>query len=77
MLLNTINDKLDEILRIHRSLPTWIPISKQYAKECGYKSIQGLRVWCFKHLPPDKFDKRGNSWCIHISVLHFVKRKVV
>jgi len=77
MLLESINHKLDEILSIHQSLPTWIPLSKEYALECGYQTIDGLRKWCFNNLPPEKFEKRGKNWYIHISVIHYIKRKVV
>ena len=52
MLLDRIDQKLNEILQIHRSLPTWIPLSQQYAEECGYKTIDGLRKWCYNNLPP-------------------------
>ena len=77
MLLNKIDQKLDEILQIHKSLPTWIPLSQQYAEECGYKTIDGLRKWCYNNLPPELFEKHGKNWFIHVSALHLVKRKVV
>lgn len=77
MILDSINYKLDELLKIHDALPTWMPLSAEYAKECGYKTIDGLRKWCFNNLPPDKFEKRGKSWYIHRSQLHRVKRKLV
>lgn len=77
MLLESINDKLEEILLIHKSLPKWIPLTKVYANECGYTTLDGLRKWCFNNLPPDKFEKYGKNWYIHISVIHFVKRKIV
>ncbi|WP_457748091.1 hypothetical protein [Sulfurimonas sp.] len=77
MLLDNINAKLDEILAIHQNLPTWIPLSKRYAEECGYKTIDGLRKWCYNNLPPGKFEKYGKNWYVHISVVHLVKRKLV
>lgn len=77
MIFDVINEKLDEILKIHHALPTWIPLSKEYAKECGYTTIDGLRKWCYNNLPPEKFEKRGKNWYIHISAVHFVKRKLV
>lgn len=77
MVFDEINKKLDEILRIHDSLPTWIPLSKEYANECGYQTIDGLRKWCYHNLSPEKFEKRGKNWYIHVSVIHFVKRKGV
>ncbi len=77
MIFDVINEKLDEILQIHQALPEWIPLSKQYADECGYQTIDGLRKWCYNNLPPEKFEKRGKNYYIHISVIHFVKRKVV
>ena len=75
MLLNKIYESLEEILAIHEALPTWLPLSKDYALECGYKTVDGLRKYCYNNLPPDKFEKRGNNWYIHVSVLHHVKRK--
>jgi len=77
MIFDEINSKLDEILKIHDALPTWLPLTKQYAHECGYKSIDGLRKWCYNNLNPDKFQKIGKNWYIHISVIHRVKRKSV
>lgn len=77
MIFDEINTKLDEILKIHHALPTWIPLSKIYAEECGYKSIDGFRKWCYNNLPPDKFEKHGKNWFIHVSVIHLIKRKVV
>jgi len=77
MLLDNINQKLDDILAIHQSLPTWIPLSQSYAQECGYKTIDGLRKWCYNNLSPEKFSKQGKNWYIHVSVLHLVKRKLV
>ena len=77
MLLSNINDKLNEILAIHEALPRWIPLSQAYAEECGYKTIDGLRKWCYNNLAPDKFEKKGKNWYIHISAAHLVKRKLV
>jgi len=77
MIFDEINTKLDEILKVHNALPTWIPLSRGYANECGYKTIDGLRKWCHNNLHPDTFEKHGKNWYIHISVIHFVKRKVV
>ncbi len=69
--------KLNEILAIHKALPTWLPLTQEYAKECGYKTLDGLRKWCCKNLHPDLFVKKGNQWYIHISAIHIVKRKVL
>jgi len=77
MIFDEINIKLDEILKIHNALPKWIPLTKQYANECGYKSIDGLRKWCYNNLNPDTFKKIGKGWYIHVSVIHRVKRKLV
>lgn len=77
MILDEINSKLDEILNIHNALPTWIPLTKLFANECGYKSIDGLRKWCYNNLHPDTFVKHGKNWFIHKSVIHKVKRKLV
>ena len=77
MIFDDINSKLDEILKVHTALPTWIPLSKQYAIECGYKSIDGLRKWCYSNLPPESFQKHGKNWYIHVSAIHLIKRKSV
>lgn len=73
--LNDINAKIDKILSIHRSLPEWYPINMEVAKECGYKSLDGLRKWCYKNLPPDDFVKRGHLWYVNIRSLHSLKSK--
>lgn len=72
-----ISSKLNEILSIHRALPSWLPLTKEYAHECGYKTLDGLRKWCYNNLPPEEFTKRGNQWYVHISAIHYVKRKVI
>ena len=77
MVLERIETKLNQILAIHNALPTWFPLTQQYAEECGYKTIAGLRKWCYKNLNPDIFQKKGKNCFIHISVLHIVKRKAV
>ncbi len=77
MIFDEINNKLDEILKVHNALPTWIPLTKGYATECGYKTIDGLRKWCYNNLHPDTFEKHGKNWYIHISVIHRVQRKLV
>ncbi len=77
MLIDEINTKLNDILKIHKALPTWLPLTKEYAYENGYQTVDGLRKWCYNNLGPDDFTKRGKHWYIHISVIHFVKRKVV
>ena len=69
--------KLNEILSIHKALPTWIPLTQEYAEECGYKTLDGLRKWCYNNLSPNDFIKKGKQWYIHKSALHFVKRKVI
>ncbi len=43
MVLDSINAKLEEIRKIHSAMPTWIPLSKPYAIECGYKTLDFLR----------------------------------
>lgn len=70
-----INEKLDAVLRIHSSLPEWYPITREFAKECGYKTMDGLRKWCFNNLPPDDFVKRGRYWFISVRALPRVKSK--
>lgn len=73
--LESIESKLDEVLALHRSLPTWYPITREFATECGYKTIDGLRKWCYNNLHPDDFVKRGKYWFIHVSSLPHVKMK--
>jgi len=77
MVLERIETKLNQILAIHDALPTWLPLTQQYAEECGYKTIDGLRKWCYDNLNPNMFQKKGKNWFIHISVIHRVKRKAV
>lgn len=77
MILDELNNKIDVILSIHKALPTWIPLTKDYAEECGYKTIDGLRKWCYNNLSPETFEKRGRHWYIHISAIHLVKRRMV
>lgn len=71
--LESIDAKLDEILAIHRALPEWYPITREFATECGYKTIDGLRKWCYNNLNPDDFVKRGKFWHINIKSLPLVK----
>lgn len=77
MIMEEINTKLDTILQIHSALPSWLPLTKEYANECGYKTIDGLRKWCYNNLSPDEFRQKGKYWYIHRSAIHLVKRKVV
>ena len=72
--IEEIKSFLKEILAIHKSLPTWIPLSAKYAEECGYKTIDGLRTHCKNNIHPDHFKKFGKNWYLHVSVLHHVKR---
>jgi hypothetical protein len=72
--IENIEDLIKEVLAIHKSLPQWIPLSAKYAEECGYKTIDGLRTHCKNNIHPDQFQKFGNKWYIHVSVLHHVKR---
>ena len=75
MIFTQILNELKEIKAIHEALPTWLPLTKEYAKECGY-SLDGLRKKCLR-LSPDKFEKRGGKWFVHVSALHLLKRKVL
>lgn len=70
-----LNNKIDSILSIHRALPQWYPITKEYAKECGYTTVWGLTKWCRSNLSPDDFVKRGKHWFINIKSLPLVKMK--
>lgn len=71
-----LEEKIDTILALHRSLPTWYPLTKEYATECGYKTVEGLKKWCYNNLHPDDFVKRGKHWFIHVRSLPQIKRKV-
>lgn len=70
-----INKKLDQILALHRSLPTWYPVNNEFAKECGYKTTEGLQKWCYNNLPPSDFVKKGKGWYIHVKSLPHVKMR--
>ena len=70
-----LNSKIDSILSIHRALPEWYPITSEYAKECGYKTAEGLKKWCYNNLNPDDFVKKGKHWYIHARSLPMVKMK--
>ena len=70
-----LNEKLDTILIIHRSLPQWYPITREFSAECGYKTVDGLRKWCYNNLNPNDFLKRGKLWYINIKSLPLVKAK--
>lgn len=70
-----INKKLDQILALHRALPQWYPLTKEYAEERGYETVWGLRQWCYKNLNPDDFVKRGKHWYIHVKSLPHVKMR--
>ena len=71
-----LNEKLDTILTMHRALPEWYPITREFATECGYKTLDGLRKWCYNNLNPNDFLKRGKLWYINIKSLPLVKVKV-
>lgn len=58
------------------SLPTWMPITAEFAKEHGV-TVNGLRGWCMKNIHPDFFMKRGRFWYIHQSQLGKIKIKRV
>jgi len=73
--LEAIESKLDEVLAIHRALPEWYPITREFASECGYKTMDGLRKWCYNNLPPDDFEKRGKYWYINVRSLPHVKMR--
>lgn len=70
-----LNQKLDSILILHRSLPQWYPITQDFASECGYKTMEGLRKWCYNNLNPDDFVKKGKLWYISVKSLPHVKMK--
>lgn len=67
----------DEIKMTMIAIPTWIPLTLEYAQELGYKTVNGLRAWCSRNLSPDEFDKKGRWWYIHKSALYKLKKKGV
>lgn len=73
--LDEIDRKLDQILALHRALPQWYPITKEFAQECGYKTAEGLKKWCYNNLNPDDFVKRGKHWFINVRSLPNVKMR--
>ena len=73
--LDSLERKLDKILEIHSSIPNWYPITKEFAKERGYKTLDGLRNWCLNNLHPDDFVKRGRFWYISIRSLPYLPKK--
>lgn len=78
MLIERIEDlerDVEELKRQMRHLPTWYPITKLFAEECGYKTTDGLRKYCQNNLHPDAFIKKGKLWYIHKTALHSVKFK--
>ena len=58
------------------SIPEWIAVTKDYARECGFSGPDGLRNWCSTNLPPSLFEKRGAGWFIHKSACYRVKNKI-
>lgn len=80
MLIDRIENLEDEIqdIKAHLSaLPTWIPLTLEYANECGYKTTDGLRRWCIRNLSPEEFVQKGRFWCAHRKALVKVKLKSV
>jgi hypothetical protein len=70
-----LNEKLDTVLSIVSAIPTWYPITREYAKECGYQTAEGLKKWCYNNLNPDDFVKKGKHWFINVRSIHLVKMK--
>lgn len=71
--IESIDEKLDQILMIHNALPKWFPLTKDFALECGYKTVDGLRRHCYSHLPPDDFVKKGKLWYVSVRALPHIK----
>lgn len=70
-----IDRKLDQVLEMHRALPTWYPITKLFAEERGYETTDGLRKHCQNNLVSEDFIKHGKIWYIHRRALPLVNRK--
>lgn len=75
-IFETILQRLDDIEEHFVAMPEWIPITKEFARQNGYKTVDGLRIWCQKHLPPDQFDKRENRWCVNKTAVRLIKNKI-
>lgn len=73
--IQALDDKVKQIEMIHNALPEWYPITSVFAKECGYKTTDGLQKWCYRNLPPNDFVKKSKLWYISIRALHQVKLK--
>lgn len=78
MLIQRIEDLENDISYIKSTLsvlPTWIPLTLEYSKECGYQTTDGLRYWCMRNLSLEEFVKKGRFWCIHRKALAKIKQK--
>jgi len=71
-----IKQMLKRVLSIHNNIPKWYPLTLDYANECGYKTVDGLRKWCYANLPPDDFIKKGRFWYVNVRSLHLLSKKV-
>lgn len=79
-LITRFNDLENKVSLIENELlliPKWIPLTKLIADELGYKTVDGLRAWCYRNLGPDEFTKDGRLWHIHKSALLKIKTKGV
>ncbi|WP_416768483.1 hypothetical protein ACM66T_09990 [Sulfurimonas sp. ST-25] len=58
------------------AIPEWIPLTKGVAEQYGYKTLDGLREWCYRNLPPDLYRKNGKAWEFHRSSSWRIKHRV-
>ncbi len=77
MLIERIIALENEMQTIKQVLPEWLPLNKEFANSKGFKSTNGLRQWCLRHLSPDEFDQKGRKWYIHKTALAKLNFKIV
>lgn len=73
--LASIEAKQDLILSYFESLPYWIPLTSEVARDFGYKSLEGLRKRMFTTLEPEADYKQiGRLWHVRRHVIVLLKR---
>ena len=55
--INTLENEMKAIKTIMASIPTWFPLTSEFAEQ-HHMSMNGLRKWCSKNLHPEKFIKK-------------------
>lgn len=75
--VKTLENEVEFLKENFAAIPTWIPLTLEFAKDCKYKTLDGLRRWCYKNLSPDEFVKKDRFWFIHKKALAKTKQKRV